>query len=56
MGFLAIRKRHVPKAVQESAFWKDSVVIVTYDEAADVGIMFRHRPAIAGVQGFAFRR
>jgi len=44
------------KAVQESAFWKDSVVIVTYDEAADVGIMFRHRPAIAGVQGFAFRR
>jgi phospholipase C len=32
VGFLAIRKRHVPKAVQESAFWKDSVIIVTYDE------------------------
>lgn len=43
------------KAVQDSAIWKDTVIIVTYDEGGGVGITCRPRAAIAGVQGSAFR-
>src|SRR6266576_2258654 len=44
------------KAVQDSAVWKNSVIIITYDEGGDAGTMFRHREAIAGAPASAFRR
>jgi len=43
------------KAVQDSAVWKDSVIIITYDEGGGRWDHVRRRGAIAGVQGFVFR-